>query len=294
MTEESPFLTLTNEDYHGDTSRISKSGLDLMGCPLDYYTAYLDPNAPPRKTTKALELGSLAHCALIEEAYLAARYAVLPPSAPARPTSKQLNAKAPSADTVENIEWWRRFNERNQGKYTVSQADYDTARRMADVARKHPVVAALFEFGMAERVVHWTDPLTGVACRLRFDWLSESCNWLTDYKTTEDASPQGFGRSAHKYRYPVQGSYYLDGLWHGAGCHVDGFAFIAQEKSYPYKVAVYYMRQEDFNLGRELYAHDLETYKRCKEDNYWPGYSENIMPLALPGYAFNQRPLKQL
>ena len=44
--------------YHTNTSRISKSGLDLINrAPAHYFERYLNPKAPPQKETPALIIG---------------------------------------------------------------------------------------------------------------------------------------------------------------------------------------------------------------------------------------------
>ena len=65
--------------YHTDTSRVSKSGLDLINrAPALYYERYLNPNAAPQKESPALIIGSAAHCAVFEPAEFGKRYAVAP------------------------------------------------------------------------------------------------------------------------------------------------------------------------------------------------------------------------
>ena len=65
--------------YHTNTSRISKSGLDLINrAPAHYYERYLNPAANPQKETPALVIGSAVHCAVLEPEEFGKRYAVGP------------------------------------------------------------------------------------------------------------------------------------------------------------------------------------------------------------------------
>jgi hypothetical protein len=58
--------------YHTDTTRISKSGLDLINrAPALYYERYLNPTAEPQKETPALIIGSAVHCAVLSQRNLA-------------------------------------------------------------------------------------------------------------------------------------------------------------------------------------------------------------------------------
>jgi exodeoxyribonuclease VIII len=138
--------------------------------------------------------------------------------------------------------------------------------------------------GIAEQTILFDEPQTGAKCKIRPDWMSGT-GFLTDIKTTEDASPHGFGRSAYNYRYHVQGGFYVDGWAYGTGEMPEGFAFIAVEKEPPYNVAVYYMTEDAFSLGRSSYLRNLETYMKCLQNNKWPGYSNLMEPLSIPAYA---------
>ena len=65
--------------YHTNTSRISKSGLDLINrAPAHYWERYLNPHASPQKETPALLIGSAVHCAVLEPEEFGKRYAVGP------------------------------------------------------------------------------------------------------------------------------------------------------------------------------------------------------------------------
>ena len=56
----------SNLEYHLDTTRISKSGLDLIQkSPAHYYYRYLSGQHEER-SSKALEIGSAVHAAVLE------------------------------------------------------------------------------------------------------------------------------------------------------------------------------------------------------------------------------------
>ena len=70
---------MTNEAYHGDTTRISKSGLDLIAkSPAHYWSRYLDPNREKKEPTAAMLLGTAVHFAILEPEEFGRRYQVLP------------------------------------------------------------------------------------------------------------------------------------------------------------------------------------------------------------------------
>jgi hypothetical protein len=55
------------------------------------------------------------------------------------------------------------------------------------------------------------------------------------------------------------------------GQTVEGFVFIAVEKTPPYAVAVYVIEDEDIARGREKYMENLKVWRECKQKNEWPG-----------------------
>lgn len=279
---------MTNDQYHSDRTAISKSGLDqIHKSPAHYYEVYLNPNRPPRKETEAFELGSVFHKIVLEPSDFKNEYVITPHDAPKRPTSLQINAKNPSADTEKQIAWWRNFDANIGLKKLIDQETYDVARRMRDSVMDHPAAGDLLSRnGYCEETIFFTEEITGVKCKCRPDKRLES-QFILDLKSTEDASPDGFGRSSYNYRYHVQAPFYLYGAEQVFGGY-DTFVFIACEKTPPYAVGVYFATREILSLGLDEFTQDLATYKECLRTNEWPAYSPIIEPLKLPGWAFKK------
>lgn len=268
---------MTNEEYHRDTSRISKSGLDLIAkSPLHYYEAKLNPanilEDDDSEESKDLILGRAFHALCLEPHLFPELFVVAP----------EINRRSSAGKQL-----WNDFQSMNAGKTVLTQRQYDTVQRMKDAAFKHPVVFALMQSGRAETTITWTDPTTGVACKCRPDWLTNN-RYVLDFKSAKDASPRGFAKAAFEHRYHVQHPYYMDGL-HAAGMRqYDTFLFVAVEKKPPFAVAIYALPPEAVQLGRETYIEDLKIYAGCLKSNQWPGYPTEIRPLILPSYAYNQ------
>jgi hypothetical protein len=266
-----------NEVYHADTRRIGKSGLDLIAkSPAIYYAKYLDPNRVREEPTKALLIGSAVHSAVLEPDDFARRYMILP----------ELNLRTNAGkEKLEELS-----NHAKANKLTIiSKDDYDLCQRMKDTVWKNRVASVLLESGQAETRIDFTHPENHVLCKAKPDWISEN-GWIVDLKTTEDASPAGFAKSVWNYRYHVQAAFYYDAFKAAYGEAPKGFVFIAVEKSAPYLTATYWITPslELFDLGRRTYMHDLEVYRQCLMRDEWPGYSEEIQPLTIPGWAIRQ------
>lgn len=260
---------MSNAQYHADTSRISKSGLDLIAkSPRHYWQAKLSPNKEPQRETEALIMGRAVHLAVLEPYLFRMEFAIEPDL-----NLRTNHGKADYQTWLENI----------GGKSVISRDQYDTCMRVRDSVFEHPAASSLLATGFAEQTWFWTDQETGVACKSRTDFITPD-KIVVDVKSTEDASADAFGRSAAKYRYHVQAAYYLDGLVNNAYVP-DSFVFIAVEKKPPYGVAVYHIGNNAVESGRTTYRRDLATYKESLLTQKWRGYSDEIVPLHFPSYA---------
>lgn len=249
---------------------MTKSGLDLIErSPLHFWAAKLDPKREKPEETEALIIGRAIHTATQEYAQFNQEFVVSPGF-----NRRKNDGKAEYAD----------FVAKHAGKDILDQDQYNLVMKVREAILNHPLAKRLLMSGYVENTYYWTDPDTGVKCKCRPDFLNK-LGIGVDIKSTEDASPDAFGRSATKYRYPVQGAFYTDGL-EANGIYLDSFVFIAVEKKPPYAVACYELPSRGYDIGRQQYKANLRTYAECKASNEWPGYSDIITPLQLPGWAF--------
>ncbi len=284
------YTDLDIDVYHASEG-ISKTGLDLIErSPAHYYAEYLDTNRPPKENdeTPARLVGHLAHCAILEPAEFDKRYAVLPPDAPRKPTSAQWNAKNPSADSMMAMAWWRDWLAENEGRTVITHEQRETALRQAESVRKIPDIRDALDCGRPEVSAYWRDPVTGVLCRCRPDWVHDAGPGrviLVDVKTYSDASPREFARQVARQRYHVQAAYYSDGYAVAADVDVLAFLFVAVETEYPFAASAPMLDEASFEQGRAEYRRNLDTYAQCLKSGEWPGYPTGIQPVSLPAWA---------
>ncbi len=262
---------MTNAEYHGSPG-VSKSGLDLIArSPLHYWAKYLDPNREPQLPTPAMRLGTAIHAAVLEPEDFMRGYHVAP--AVDRRTK---DGKA---------EWEKAVAEAEEaGAELITSTDYDTCMRISEQVSSHPTARKVFSgLGQAEMSMFWTDMETGVLCKCRPDWLA--LPMIVDLKSTEDASAQGFQRSAWNYRYWVQAAWYMDGIEQATGQRPDAFVFAAFEKVPPHACAFYFAEQAMLDMGRAEYRKLLRTYADCLAADKWPGYDTTVQPLGVPVWA---------
>jgi hypothetical protein len=279
------------DEYHASAG-ISCSGLhDFVRSPLHYYALHRDPARPPREDKAGQLEGTLAHCAILEPGEFHRRYAVLPADAPRRPTEAQWNAKNPSPQSVEAMEWWRRWSDRSAGVVTISAEQNSVALRQAASVNALPEVAALLSRGHAEVSAFWIDDATGEPCRCRPDWvhpIDDKRVILMDVKTCGDASPADFLRQIARKGYHRQAPWYSDGYAVSAGVEVAAFVFAAVESAWPYAACAVMLDDDSLQQGRRENRALLDRYAECNRTNTWPGYSAAIELVSLPAWAISK------
>jgi hypothetical protein len=178
------------------------------------------------------------------------------------------------------------------GISVLSDDAWHKCQRTAEAVRAHPKIGKLLGLpGRAEVTVVWVDQETGLLCKGRIDWLVEtSSGWVAlDLKTTTDASPRGFERTIADRGYHRQLPMYADGL---AANEIElrHLVFAAAEKEPPFAVAGYRLEDGAADEGRIEYRALLRQYAELvqKPRDEWPGFDTDIIPLALPAWAYGR------
>lgn len=253
------------DDYHASPG-LSKSDLDLIHRSPAHYK-YRKAN--PQEQTPAMLLGSVTHKLVLEPEDFASEFAVMPDC---------------DRRTKEGKERWKQFSDELDDRVTVvSQEIMMQASAMADAVKSHPFASRLLRCGAAEQSFYWMEGDT--RCKCRPDYLRED-GIIVDLKTTQNASPADFPKSAYNYRYHVQAWWYLHGL-RTIGFPAREFVFIAVEKEPPYAVCVFVADDAVLKLGEQEALADLETYRWCVEHDNWYGYEKTpkTHSLTLPEWA---------
>lgn len=247
--------------------------------------------------SKALIFGRAAHSMVLEgEGAFASEFIVMPEDAPKRPTSRQIEAKKPSPETLFAIDWWNQFNASTNGKTIITRDDYESILGVKNAVEGHPFARTLLGTGVSESTVIAELDVNGtkVRCKVRPDRTpAPAMRVLLDLKTCEDASYDGFIRNCKRFGYFQQAAYYIDcynavralpmiqdgGVWRldriaEASPAMDAFAFIAVEKKTPFRCEVYTLGGDNTFLleGREQYRAALETELECRRRGSYPHY----------------------
>lgn len=177
----------------------------------------------------------------------------------------------------------------------------ETVLPMAAALRAHPIAGRLFapSAGRAEPSLFWWDG-TGeqaVMRRSRPDWLPNVVPGrrliVPEYKTTSSAGADDLENTIGRLGYYMQAAWNLDAV----ETLLDpdrppAFVFVFQEKDPPYVVTVAQLTVTALQLGRERNRRALDVYRRCRATGRWPGYSEKVLDLGVPGWLENRLSLE--
>ncbi len=274
ITEPGVYPDIPFADYLADpwpTGSLSHSGAKTLVTKTPAMFAYEREHGRPH--TEAFDLGHAAHRIVLGDGV---PVVVIPDDVTDKNggwTTK--DAKALVAEV------------RAAGQTPVKPETWDTVEAMAKAIRAHPLASKLLAPGVGtpEVSAFAEDEQTGVMMRCRYDYLAESDGRrliLRDYKTTDKADRDSFGKSAANYGYALQDAFY-SAIAKRLGLARDVvFLFIAQEKTPPYLVNVLQLDHTALRIGEIQMRRALALYKRCTDTGEWPGYPPEVALTSLP------------
>lgn len=170
-----------------------------------------------------------------------------------------------------------------EGKELIDPEDLEIATSIKDSFFAHSLCQGLMRNARTQLSVTW-ETSDGVACKGRPDLLSSDLGILVDIKTTKDARPESFQRSAEDYCYFHQLEFYRRGLI-ANGEKVGPCIIVALETKPPYKgVQVYELAECDLEAAGTEIDGWLKKYKYCIDTNEYPCYPELIHKLYRPAW----------
>lgn len=256
---------IPDEQYHS-IKAVSNSLMKNVQQSMAHFKAAFDGAA--KEQTPAMRTGWLLHLAILQPTVFKEKIFIH--------TKTKTNAtKAFEQDVLDNPD-----------KVVLLQKDIELVTNMANAILENKIAKAAITGGQTEVTVFAKCPLTGLVMKGRADFEGE--DYLLDYKTTENASPNVFQKNARGYWYHVQAAHYLE-LFKLAGKPKKYFMVLAQEKSPPYASAVYVYNSAAIEKGLELRQHALKEIANCAETGVWPGYSDGVVDLGLDSWGFEEK-----
>lgn len=252
------------ETYHAHQA-LSSTRIKAFHKSPAHYRALLEEE---KKETDALRFGRIAHAALLEPRRFLENYKI-----------------APKVDrrTKAGKEEYENFLQ-TCGAHTIILKDEDAENivGMVKALQAHPIASALLQKGLTEKSLYFE--VDGVEGKARPDQIHED-GFLTDVKTTLDASYDAFRRQIWNLRYDIQAAWYTDAYRRVFEKKAESFTWIAIEKVAPWGIGVFVASDGLLTRGRDDYSRVVERYKKCVADDKWPCYPEMAQEMDLPAYA---------
>lgn len=156
----------------------------------------------------------------------------------------------------------------------------------------------LMGVGESEVSIYWDEQVGDnvVGCKARLDWLGHLAQYpdhglIVDIKTTRDASPGAFARSAASYGYLHQAAWYMRAAAclhaSGQGPKVSDYIMVAVEMEAPYAVGLYRLSSDDLKAAD---LNNLDTLRSwaaaCEANEFWGPTGSSLRTLNLPEWVF--------
>lgn len=177
----------------------------------------------------------------------------------------------------------------------VTEKQRDEAIGMDEALKAHPTAAEILAAeGPREVTGIWTDPGTGLRCRIRPDLLIYDPAATPDryfystvnLKTTSKGVGPGGGfvRDFERKGHYFKAAFYRMGLRELWDIEPQNFLYPVVESKPPHQVIVYRLNEDALDIGENEVREALNTLARCVESGDWPGYGPAIYDLTLPDW----------
>lgn len=252
----------SNSEYHSDLDILSSSMLKrALVSPLSFIHSITAPS--PR--SRAMDFGTLMHTLILEPATVDEVVAIYP-------------------EPLTRLKGCTQFKHDNRGRLVMSMAEFATLKNLADRTldtsfRGRPFYKFVEE-GVAEESIYYTDPDTGMRCRIRPDLRHP--DFTFDLKTTRHYGPREFQTGALSLDYDLSAYMYSLGrvLYESQEAQemqeAKPFVMVCVFNSAPYGTFFRPCSSAFLENGRSKYEEAMKTILACRATDYWPTTSGEI------------------
>lgn len=251
---------ISNEDYHGDRTYISSSGLKLvLKDPRQFYKTYVLNEESASLNQSAMDLGSYIHALILEPHLVEKEFAVF--------DGAMRRGKA-----------WEEFEKSvKEGQIIITKSQdvqaqdlvrnfYDTELELGDDVVK---VSSFFEGGNAEETL--CGELDGLRVKVRFDYRKEGDGFasINDIKTT---SKRILGKRDAEdvcaaFGYHISAALYVDLVEKETGKKHDFyFCFLSKKDG---QTTLFKASEQMLERGRQDYKQAIQLIKKGRETGIW-------------------------
>ncbi len=298
--------SLSNDDYHGEKYESHASGSLLYDinseCPANAHFG-------EKEQAAALHFGTSSHAAMLEpdlfkkqfvrelaksddENFLTSDSAIkkfikdkgIPGFS--NKSYQDLVIRALDIDPkVQIFELERALQElENPNSTLVKGEDYDSIIKMRDQLFNCDENVNLFKGAALETSIICEVEVNNTwhKVKIRPDIITAT-GMVPDYKTTSRMNPEEFARQAFNAGYWFKQAFVLDILSAVYG-RAFKMALLAQGKKSPFITQLYFLTEEQLQVGREQYIRTLIRFEQCKATDVWPSYFDGAVNLPTPDY----------
>lgn len=280
--EDGIHTDITIQDYHANRTHYSATQLKYANKSLKHFYSYINGFLDKPKGSH-LDFGNAFELALLNQEGYMKEVAVLPDqdfieiANAVRVKEGKEPFTTPRNSTVYK-EGIKEFEKQNEGKYFIKDVgpeSFDTIEEMLSSCLQDSVIQALIKNVEYQLSLFWTDPETGIRLKTRPDICKRTKNSIVNLKTTEDGSPQAFGKDLANYDYPLQACIEIDGcIKSGLMDKVDNYFWLVVEKVAPFNATIYEFDERDRAACMDNYRFILKKIQKAREQEKWPGYSD--------------------
>lgn len=278
------FGPMASADYHADFSHWSRSMLSVFRDRRRRAHAYYidrDAQAPAKKVTPEMKLGSLVHASLLD------------------PEERKLFLEIPenllSADggiRTNEAKAWVKGHEAN-GVAALKKDDFAKCEKMLEAAKKK-LESWLQLPSRREHAIFWTNPETGIQCRCRPDWLIELDDSAIgfDLKTTGDADPNAFQYRCEEDTW-LQRAHYREGIQLATGKPVEWYLVVV-ESEYPFACQLSRFGDRTCQIAETERLNTLRELEACiRLDDWSEPWEKQINEINLRPWVITKQPFNQ-
>lgn len=260
--EFNKLIEISNEIYHGSEGLSSTKLKPILTTPLDFREHLLKP----KKDTQALKDGRMIHLACLEPELFSKIYVC-------GPCEDKRSKK------------WKEFEALHKGRELLKPSEWEHYENLSNAFREHPFIKANWKNFKIEKSAYVKHE--GLTLKCRPDILLEEYGLCLDLKSCQNPLPTKFSDDIWKYNYHYSAAFYLTVLNKLKNLNIKTFAWVALEKTSPYKIALITPDAEMIEEGYKLFHAAIERYKACKKSNEWPGLPNKFEKVSLKPWQFH-------
>ena len=221
-------------------------------------------------TTPAMEIGTAAHCLVLDgQKAFDAQYIKKPDGL--------------SLATKEGKAWKAELGRKKALSEGGKDDPWGSVQGMADSLRRLQWYSGTdAEYIKRNEVsIYWD--WEGVRCKARLDSLLVDEGIVLDLKTTDSVDPELFQKKVVGLGYDFQAAYYAKAAEVAFGKPFK-FLFVAVERKAPYTVDIFEVSDAMMTEGMVKCEQALRVYAECQASGEWPNREPRIHALDYPGW----------